>query len=180
MNRGALTVAFAALFASGCSGSGSSLKVVPVKGKVTYRGQPLVGASVSFNPVDRTNGRVAGGQTDANGNYTLATLEGGTKIAQGALLGDYKVIVVKTKKSPDAEFAERINTMTPEELQKLPPADKERMAKLGGGAVDPRQQQGNAQPDSEIPTRYNMPDESKLIATVKEGNSDPINFDLTD
>jgi len=53
---------------AGCGGGGPDL--VPVKGKVTYKGQPLSGASVTFHPA---TGPLATGTTDASGvRYQLS------------------------------------------------------------------------------------------------------------
>ncbi|HVX12531.1 MAG TPA: carboxypeptidase-like regulatory domain-containing protein [Pirellulales bacterium] len=152
------------------------MATVPVKGKVTYKGQPLADASISFIST-APDGKIAGGLTDAQGMYTLMTLESPTKQANGALPGDYKVTVTKMKKSADVEFQEKVNKMTPEERQKMSPEDQRRMSQAGmpnpqGGG------QGTAV-ESEIPTRYNLPDQSGLTATVKAGQPE-VNFDLTE
>ena len=69
-----------------------------VVGKVTYNGSPVEEVLVQFVPLD-DSGLAASGQSDANGNYTLTTLESkvpgsGTKPAR------YKVVVSKFEKPP--------------------------------------------------------------------------------
>jgi hypothetical protein len=72
------------LFSVGCGTRGLS----KVEGVVTLDGAPLPGATVSFMPVGE--GRSASGLTDGNGYFTLSTF----RTDDGALAGDYKVIVV--------------------------------------------------------------------------------------
>src|SRR5215469_10609192 len=103
------------LLLCGCSGGGSSLKTVPVKGKVTYKGAPLAGASVSFLNQDPA-GRAAGGKTNEQGEYTLTTMESGTKMAQGALPGEYKVAITKTNDSSSIDAMNQPD-MTPEQSE---------------------------------------------------------------
>jgi hypothetical protein len=173
---GSLLIGSTAL--SGCSG-GSKLKVVPIKGKVTYNGQALAGAAVAFNPQE-PEGKTAGGMTDAQGEYTLTTMETPSKIADGALPGTYKVTIVKMKKSPDEEFRDRVNAMTPEEIQKLSPEEQRKMGQMAG-STDPNQQSQQAgAAESAIPVKYNTTQESGLTATVKAGQTEPIDFTLTD
>ena len=66
----------------GCQdGGGDRPKVVPVRGKVTLRGVPVEGADIKFQPkIGQTS---AFGVTDAAGNYTLTTFEGGDGAAPG-------------------------------------------------------------------------------------------------
>jgi hypothetical protein len=166
------------LLTAGCSG-GSGLKTAKVTGKVTYNGAALSEATISFVP-QAQDGKPAGGTTDQQGNYTLTTMDAGAKFAEGVLAGSYKVLITKAKKSPDEEFRERINSMTPEEMQNLSDEDKQKMGR-GAGAVDPNQQPGAAAaPESAIPTKYGSLEETPLTATVAAGQSQPVNFDLTD
>jgi hypothetical protein len=71
----------------GCSGQ---YKTVPVEGIVTLDGKPVEGATVSFCPAE---GRPASGLTDADGVFQLTTF----KEDDGALPGDYRVVVKKTE-----------------------------------------------------------------------------------
>lgn len=78
---------------AGCN-RGPDLKLVPVAGKVTYKGEPLKTGSVSFRP-DASRGNSStyepAGAIDAEGNYTLVTAD-----KPGAPPGWYKVGVVST------------------------------------------------------------------------------------
>ena len=72
----------------GCSG-GSGIDTVPVTGKVTYKGQPVDGARVSF--IGQGSAKTATGVSGADGSYTLMTLD-----ANGAMPGSFIVVVDKT------------------------------------------------------------------------------------
>ena len=87
-----LAVGFAlvSLF-GGCDSSGAG-RLVPVRGKVTYEGQPLTTGSLAFKP-DAEKGNTSkfepAATIEADGNYRLFTAE-----REGAPLGWYKVSVV--------------------------------------------------------------------------------------
>jgi len=76
-------------------GCGSGMK--PVTGVVTLDDKPLEGASVVFTPQEggRTN---SVGKTDASGAYELTYTN-----KEGAIVGDYKVVIFKPKQTPDGE-----------------------------------------------------------------------------
>jgi hypothetical protein len=118
-----------ALFFAGCSGSGVA-GTVPVSGKVTYKGQPVGGATVSFiGEAGGSRGAVA--VSEADGTYKLRTLE-----TEGALPGKYTVTVTKT------ESAASTTLPTMEEMAKSsgkpPPEAKELLpAKYGDPAQTP-------------------------------------------
>ncbi|RMG00676.1 MAG: carboxypeptidase regulatory-like domain-containing protein [Planctomycetota bacterium] len=82
------------LFLAGCGKKGPQL--TPVEGVVTLDGQPLEGAMVLFEPQE--GGRPATGLTDAQGHFTLKTLEPG----DGAQVGVNAVAVTKEKENPNA------------------------------------------------------------------------------
>jgi hypothetical protein len=62
-----------------------------VRGRVTLDGTPVAGAAVTFVPIG-PRGHPASGPTDANGVFRLTTF----KQEDGALRGEYKVVVTKT------------------------------------------------------------------------------------
>jgi hypothetical protein len=66
---------------------------VPVTGKVTFQGKPLAGAEIVFQPA---SGSPAMGRTDDQGNFSLSTFGD----QDGAIVGDYKVTVVKNEPIP--------------------------------------------------------------------------------
>jgi len=75
---------------TGCQPAG--LTVQPVTGTVTYNGQPLEKALVTFVSTNDL-GHGAYAMTDADGKYTLETH---AAKKPGAVLGDYKVFIAKT------------------------------------------------------------------------------------
>jgi hypothetical protein len=93
--------ALLALAVVGCGGSG--FKLAPVSGRVTVEGQPVVGASVTFEPVgskDNTDpGPGAVGLTDAEGRFTLATVPDNRK---GAVVGPCRVRIKVIERGNEA------------------------------------------------------------------------------
>ncbi len=91
LKRLSLLVLLAAL-AAGCGGPQDNPNrpaVVKVSGTVTYKQQPVEGATVLFSPVGEGPG--ATGLTDSEGRFQLRTFEP----ADGAVPGPYKVAIFK-------------------------------------------------------------------------------------
>jgi hypothetical protein len=82
--RLALAGVSACMLMAGCS---RGPQVGMVRGTVTYRGRPLAGMEVSFDPV--AGGRRSTGTTDAAGGYELRY----TRDRKGALVGSHEVRV---------------------------------------------------------------------------------------
>lgn len=76
----------------GCGAKGPA--VVPVSGRVTLDGAPLVGATLSFQPVTDKSGASAAvgsyGKTDAEGKYSLRLIE---PDQAGAIIGKHTVTI---------------------------------------------------------------------------------------
>ena len=65
--------------------------LVPVKGVITYKNEPLENAAVCFTPKDfKTGDRIGTGKTDAQGRFVLRTIG-----EPGVLPGEYVVVVIK-------------------------------------------------------------------------------------
>ena len=111
----ALTVSIAL---GGCSGS-SDLSAVT--GKVTYKGQPVSGATILFMGDETT--RPATAISSSDGSYSLMTLD-----KKGAAPGQYSVIVTKTEmpaesgEPPSMEEAAKRATRSPPAPKELLPA----------------------------------------------------------
>jgi hypothetical protein len=73
------------------------LRTIPVSGTVTLDGAPVEGATVTFNPIGPEPTRVAGAITDAQGQFLLRTSIGGSALAEGAVPGEYAIIVSNSK-----------------------------------------------------------------------------------
>lgn len=79
-------VAGISLLLASCGGGASDgPETVDAKGTVTIDGTPTGKLSVAFIPA--SGGKIATGETDAQGNFTLMTNEPG----DGAVVGSYKV-----------------------------------------------------------------------------------------
>lgn len=76
------------------AGAGSRATVYKTKGKVTYLGNPLIDAAVSFSPQGKQPAAV--GRTNDNGEFTLTTYRAG----DGAAEGEYKVMITMTVTTP--------------------------------------------------------------------------------
>ncbi len=82
-----LAISFAA-FLIGC-GPGNP-PTATVTGKVTYKGEPVEGARITFAP-DAAEASPANGKTEADGSFSLSTFAPG----DGAMTGTYKVAIKK-------------------------------------------------------------------------------------
>jgi len=90
-------VALAAFLVSPCWGCGSSqgtpVTLIPVKGKVTYKGQPVTKGVIQFEPDGY--GRPATGQLQSDGTFELTTLKSG----DGVVAGEHRISIVELDKS---------------------------------------------------------------------------------
>jgi len=78
------------LVSAGCGGS-SLGDPVPVSGRVLFKGDPVVGAKVSFLNTKEEGGRSASGTTDSSGSFSLTTFKSG----DGAIPGEYAITISK-------------------------------------------------------------------------------------
>ena len=142
-------------------------RFVKVAGTITYNGQAVDGATITFASVE-SGGESASGVTDAGGKYTL-TSSGTVNAGTGVLPGEYIVRVSKTLSTytpdPDEE-AERKGEITYDELQ------KRLRAKKNGSTAKVKHQEL-------LPVKYGQPGTTPLKATVVKGTGTH-NFDLTD
>jgi len=78
----------------GCGpGEGSAPALLPVKGKVTYKGQPLSKGVIQFEPDGY--GRMATGQLQSDGTFVLGTF----KERDGVVAGHHRVWITGVDKS---------------------------------------------------------------------------------
>ncbi|MCA9133135.1 MAG: hypothetical protein KDA45_08270 [Planctomycetales bacterium] len=81
-----------AVLAVGCGPKGPN--VVPVEGKLTLDGDPLIYKGITFVPTEGTEGNGAAGYSNGKGEYKLkAFVTGVTKDFTGCPPGKYKVVV---------------------------------------------------------------------------------------
>ncbi|NUQ65546.1 MAG: hypothetical protein HUU20_24015 [Pirellulales bacterium] len=71
---------------TGCGGGEAVPETAPVRGVVTYKGNPVADAQVAFRP---EKGNPATGRTDAEGKFVLTTF----KAEDGAVPGTHSVTV---------------------------------------------------------------------------------------
>jgi hypothetical protein len=82
------------------AGGSAPATLIPVKGKVTYKGQPVAKGRVKFAPDGY--GRPAYGQLHSDGSFVLTT----EKEGDGVVAGEHRVIVTDTGiKSPKDALA---------------------------------------------------------------------------
>jgi len=77
--------------ATGCDDG--KLKTYPVTGTITYKGEPLVGATVGFSPKVAGEGDGGFARTNDKGFYELQTSQG--RVGAGTTPGEYFVTVMK-------------------------------------------------------------------------------------
>lgn len=145
----AILMLLAGLCACGC-GNGEKLKYI--EGTVTLDGKSAEAVSVSFLPVDRSQGLGAGGYTDVQGRFRLSSLVG--KGGDGTRPGKYKVIFVKL--APEREMTEKEKELVrtnPEKAPMIPMVDV-------------------------LPSKYNSPKTSGIEVEVTESGSNVFQFDL--
>ncbi|MCL2118476.1 MAG: carboxypeptidase-like regulatory domain-containing protein [Planctomycetaceae bacterium] len=132
-----------------------------VKGKVTWDGSLVEGATVNFFPLDNV-GVPAVGFTDAEGNYALTatdSLEGGT----GTKPGKYRVTVKKLSEAVDQNTADlESGKITQEEFVKRQYANPQPVAK----------------PKDLLPAGYADPAKSPLEVTVEDVKTNMIDLEL--
>jgi hypothetical protein len=156
-------LAVACVAMAGCSG-GSDVGTVPVSGTVTVDGNPIEGATVSFVPQGE-EGRSASGLTDAEGKFSLTTVQSG----DGAVPGQYKVAISKiTGSAGSTSTAAGGGTPSQEEMQKAMEASM-------------KQAMSSRPPEvkEEIPPKYTNPDTSGLDREVVSSGDNNFAFELT-
>jgi hypothetical protein len=91
--------AFSILAVSGCTtGSAALPTLIPVKGKVTYKGRPVTKGFVHFEPDGY--GRAATGMLGSDGTFILTTFKEG----DGVVAGEHRIYINGTGKTPKNEL----------------------------------------------------------------------------
>jgi hypothetical protein len=187
LSKSSLCFGLALAVTVGCNGS-SSLPTVPVTGKVLMQdGTPVSGAEVTFlNTVH--DGKPASGITDEQGNFKLATYLNPQEKPEGALPGDYNVIIKKIEvpTAPQRGGAGDIMSMQSMEgaSKAYTQATKKRQAADASGKSDaeiaataPELMYGGTAPKNLLPERYSKADTSGFTVTVQKG-VEPFIFEL--
>ena len=149
----------------GCGTSNTS-GTVPAAVTVTYRGQPVEGATVTFHPAgSEQRGSVA--RTDASGRADVWTFDPG----DGVMPGSYNVTVTKVVGglSPDT-YAARWGGVDQESMSPQELAEYEAFMK-----------KAESEPlKHEVPEKYSRPATSDLTAEVSDGGDNQFTFELQD
>jgi hypothetical protein len=143
------------------AGCGSETKpppvdVYPVTGSVNYKGQPVVGADITFFNTEAD--RSSFGRTDDRGEYRLTTFS----MNDGAVAGKHIVTITKVEAAPvtaplpDVESIDYAPPGIGEETVVAPP------------------------PKASIPAKYGDQQTSGLVAVVNSDAPNKFDFDLTD
>jgi len=146
-----------AVLALGCGGGEVEppAPVFPVSGKVTYKGQPVAGADITFH--HESGDRSAFGRTNDEGEYKLTTFSSN----DGAIEGRHGVTIIKFQAPAEAPAIADIES---EDYQ--PPGFNESTvpAKL----------------KTDLPEKYGQEATSGLIAVVNADAPNTVNFELED
>lgn len=145
----------------GCSGGGDGASaratVYKVKGKVTYMGNPLAGASVAFSP--QGDQPAAVGRTNDAGEFSLMTYRPG----DGAAAGDYKVMISITDSAEvAAEPAEAHGTVAGKDY----------------GAAYSHAGKSGKSTSNLLPAKYGDAANTPLTAKVESSGKNEFPFDL--
>ena len=76
-----------------CVGCGDGLPVAPVSGSVTFEGKPLVGASITTQPIASGSDNPGSGffaTTDEQGHFELELVK---PAVNGAIIGEHRVMI---------------------------------------------------------------------------------------
>jgi len=155
----ALVAVLGSLCFSGCSNDGLATRY-PVNGTVTYKGQPVKKATISFVPTAE-GGRGASGEV-TDGKYTLMTQSPG----DGAFPGQYKVLI-DSKEADMAKVDEGSRKLAEKAGVVATQPDPALIAKFRKTAK------------SSIPEKYSSATGTTLTAEVKP-QSNTLDFPLED
>ncbi|MFO1065158.1 MAG: hypothetical protein U0892_14940 [Pirellulales bacterium] len=135
----------------GCGGvPEGQVETAKVTVTVTYKGQPVEGATVTFVPNNQPN-PPSNGKSDAQGKAVLATYAP----ADGAILGAHKVMIAKMEAATTTVVSQ------------------------DDPAYDPNAPAAPA-PKSLLPKKYNNFNTSGLTAEVTKGKENTFTFELKD
>lgn len=140
------------VFLVGCWGDGSPA-TYPVTGTVSYKGQPVEGATVTLVP-SQADGRSASGVTNAEGAFEVSTYVSPELQPVGALPGEYSVTVSKM------EVRKVDESLNPQQAQAA-------FAKLGP-------------PKNLLPKKYRLPSSSEFSIKIEDAAPQPLMLDLKD
>ncbi len=164
MTRSAALCLMAVVFVMGLSGCGGKSTagrqtVYKTKGKLTFAGGPLAGASVVFAPKDKQP--AATGRTNDAGEFVLTTYDGG----DGAAAGNFAVLILKEDSSSQTETTSSggHNPGSVPDGSKMHAAFQSKKNGGGGG----------------LPAKYGKAAETPLSAKVEPNGPNEFNLELS-
>jgi hypothetical protein len=166
-------------FLIGC-GSDNGLNLGRVRGKITYKGEPVGFGDILFYP-DDTKGTVGPGASatlKSDGTYVLSTEQPG----DGVIVGFHKIAITGLDPEPVRQSVPNPKT-NPEEFRKY----LEQRSKKGGATASPKAKAASATlpvvargPNVYrlvTPERLSNPESSGIFVEVK-GGSNTLNFEI--
>jgi len=159
MNTSRIFLAALSLSLAAVLGCGPDPNLGQVSGVVTYKGEPVAGATVSFLPVS-DEGILAVGTTDADGRYVLVAPVQAKGVSKGAFAGKYNVTVRKLE-------------VTPSENARL-----YQEGKITYSELQSRGGSGGGTSRDLLPLQYRDVRKSGLEAEVQARKKNEFNFDL--
>jgi hypothetical protein len=162
----------------GCS-SDNGLNLAKVRGKVTYKGQPIKNGTVMFMP-DESKGTVgppAVGTITSDGSYIMSTESAG----DGVIVGSHKIGITGVEEKPiSSGTAAPTPESDPSGYMKAKAKDA---AAARSGVVKKEAEtftdRGGQKWRFVLPKKFTNPEESGIIAKVEPG-SNTMDFDVDD
>jgi hypothetical protein len=166
------------VFGFGCW-AGNGLNLAKVRGKVTYKGEPIKNGTVFFMP-DESKGTVgppAVGSITSNGTYIMSTESAG----DGVIVGSHKVGITGVEEKPIGSGSP---APTPESDPQGYMKAKAKDAAAARSVVVKKAEEtftdrGGQRWRFVVPKKFTNPQESGIIAKVEPG-SNIMNFDIDD
>ena len=175
LRRLALLSTATLVFGFGCAGNG--LNLAKVRGKVTYKGEPIKNGTVMFMP-DESKGTVgppAVGTITSDGSYIMSTESAG----DGVIVGSHMIGITGVEEKPVSSEAV---APTPESDPKgyMKAKAKDATAARSGAVKKDAEtftDRGGQKWQFVVPKKFTNPQESGIIAKVVSG-SNTMNFDI--
>lgn len=99
---------------AGCSKGPPKPPMAPVNGKVTYKGQPIPGAIVTFAPTTADGRRSGTGTCNADGTFVISSID----FSDGVQPGEFKVTITPAPPSGDSKTGPAKSTIPEKYLTK--------------------------------------------------------------
>jgi hypothetical protein len=159
--------------------SGNGLNLARVRGRVTYKGEPVKNGTVMFMP-DEAKGTVgppAVGTITSDGSYIMSTESAG----DGVIVGSHKVGITGVEEKPiGSGAAAPMPESDPQGYMKAKASDAAAARKLTVKKdADVFTDKGGQKWRFVVPKKFTNPEESGIIAKVDSG-SNTMNIDIDD